>query len=120
MLKILEVIKVHFTKNTNFWNCSLTVKCTSLLKKKLSYETQILKNWVNVNFQLLEPCTNRLAGENFRGTRPLTHILKKWSVVVVVFFCVHSKQLWSYQNGQLTKPHFSWAGLAYIYLYVVA
>ena len=55
-------------------------------KKKLFYETQILKNRVNINVQLLEPCTNPLAGENFRGTRTLTHILKKWSVVVVVFF----------------------------------
>ena len=76
---------MHFTKNTNFWNCSFTVKCTSLLKKKQFYETQILKNRVNVNVKLPEPCTNRLAGENFRGTPTLTHILKKWSVVVVVF-----------------------------------
>ena len=32
-------------------------------------------------------------------------------VVVVLLFYVHGKHLRSCRNGQLTKPHFSWAGL---------
>ena len=32
-------------------------------------------------------------------------------VVVVLLFYVHGKHLRSYRDGQLTLPHFSWAGL---------
>ena len=32
-------------------------------------------------------------------------------VVVVVLFYIHSKHLRSCRDGQLTSPHFSWAGL---------
>ena len=32
-------------------------------------------------------------------------------VVVVLLFYVHSKHLRLCRDGQLTKPHFSWAGL---------
>ena len=32
-------------------------------------------------------------------------------VVVVLLFYIHGKHLRSCQDGQLTSPHFSWAGL---------
>ena len=32
-------------------------------------------------------------------------------VVVVLLFYVHGKHLRSCRDGQLTEPHFSWAGL---------
>ena len=32
-------------------------------------------------------------------------------VVVALLFCVHGKHLRSWRDGQLTEPHFSWAGL---------
>ena len=32
-------------------------------------------------------------------------------VVVALLFYVHGKHLRSCRDGQLTKPHFSWAGL---------
>ena len=36
---------------------------------------------------------------------------KETSVVVVLLFYVHGKHLRSCRDGQLTSPHFSWAGL---------
>ena len=36
---------------------------------------------------------------------------QKSELVVVLLFNDHAKQLWSCWHGQLTQPHFSWAGL---------
>ena len=38
-------------------------------------------------------------------------LCRSTSVKVVLFFNIHGKHLWSCWDGQLTLPHFSWAGL---------
>ena len=40
-------------------------------------------------------------------------------VVVVLLFYVHGKHLRSYRDGQLTNPHFSWAGLDQYFVHIL-
>ena len=33
---------------------------------------------------------------------------------LLLLFCVHGEQLWSYRDGHLTYPHYPWAGLYFL------
>ena len=63
----------------------------------------------------IEICCLRPYHVENTGPRPITEIKQRRAplvvVVVALLFYVHGKHLWSCRDGQLTLPHFSWAGL---------